>query len=155
MADPFVPPEFEPPLAYAWDEFHLERLGPQHNERDHDAWMSSIDHIRSTPGFGSDEEAGWPVPMTLESNLEDLVRHASDFEQRKGFTYSILEGDDVVGCIYIYPSPSSEHDAVISSWMTERRADSDASVRGKLADWIGEVWPFSNPHYAGSRDFIG
>ena len=43
---------------------------------DHAAWMSSIDHIRSTPGFDEQEEPDWPVAMTLEANLEDLVRHA-------------------------------------------------------------------------------
>lgn len=150
MADPFVPPDFEPPLGYAWDEFHLEPLGPQHNERDHEAWMSSIDHIRSTPGFSVEEERGWPVAMSLERNLEDLERHANDFDHRKGFTYSILEGDDVVGCIYIYPSRTDDHDAVISSWVTLRRAGSDSSVRRTLATWIDQVWPFTNPHYAGT-----
>jgi hypothetical protein len=29
----------------------LEPLGPQHNQSDHAAWMSSIEHIRSTPGY--------------------------------------------------------------------------------------------------------
>ena len=31
--------------------FVLEPLDPAHNDRDHEAWMSSIAHIRSTPGF--------------------------------------------------------------------------------------------------------
>ncbi|HEY5890719.1 MAG TPA: nuclear transport factor 2 family protein [Acidimicrobiia bacterium] len=150
MEEPFVPTDFDAPLAFAWSDFHLEPLGPQHNERDHEAWMSSIDHIRSTPGFTPAEEPNWPVAMSLERNLEDLVRHARDFEERKGFTYSILEGDDVVGCVYIYPSRASDHDAVVSSWVTESHANSDDSVRKTLATWIDEVWPFSNPHYAGT-----
>ena len=103
MEGPFVPPSFEVPDSYVWSEFHLEPLGENHNERDHAAWMSSIDHIRSTPGFNVQEEPGWPVAMTLEANLEDLVGHAKDFEERRGFTYSILDGDDVIGAIYIYP----------------------------------------------------
>jgi hypothetical protein len=53
MEDPFVPPSFEVPDAYAWSEFHLEPLGEKHNDRDHAAWMSSIDHIRSSPGPSS------------------------------------------------------------------------------------------------------
>jgi hypothetical protein len=149
MEDPFVPPSFEAPEAYAWSEFHLEPLGPQHNERDHAAWMSSIDHIRSTPGFSPQEEPTWPVAMTLEKNLEDLVRHAKDFHERRGFTYSILEGDDVIGCIYIYPSRRQGHDAEVSSWVSESRAELDAAVREELAIWIDELWPFSNPVYAG------
>ena len=149
MENSFVPPGFEAPLSYAWSDFHLEPLGEQHNERDHAAWMSSIDHIRSTPGFSPQEEPSWPVAMTLEANLEDLVRHAKDFEERRGFTYSILEGDDVIGCIYIYPSRDPGHDAEISSWVSESRAELDTAVREELATWIDESWPFSNPSYAG------
>lgn len=149
MENPFVPPSFEVPLTYAWSDFHLEPLDEQHNDRDHAAWMSSIDHIRSTPGFSPDEEPGWPIAMTLERNREDLARHARDFAERKGFTYSILEGDDVIGCIYIYPSRRPAHDAEISSWVRESRAELDALVREELDRWIDEAWPFSNPSYAG------
>ena len=149
MEELLVPDDFEVPLTYSWAGFHLEPLGPQHNERDHEAWMSSIEHIRSTPGFSVEEERDWPVAMTLESNLEDLVRHARDFEERKGFTYSILEGDDVVGCIYIYPDRRSGHDAAISSWVTKSHAELDTAIREALGAWIDEVWPFSDPDYAG------
>ena len=149
MEDSFVPPSFAVPHAYAWSEFHLEPLGEQHNDRDHVAWMSSIDHIRSTPGFSPQEEPNWPAAMTLEKNSEDLVRHAKDFEERRGFTYSILEGDDVIGCIYIYPSRLPGRDAEISSWVRRSRADLDAAVREALGLWIDEAWPFANPHYAG------
>lgn len=149
MEHSFVPPEFEAPLSYAGDGFHLEPLGPKHNERDHEAWMSSIDHIRSTPGFSLQEEPGWPEAMTLERNLEDLVRHANDFDERKGFTYSVLDEDEVIGCVYIYPSRDPDRDAEISSWVRESRAEVDKPVREELGRWIDESWPFSNPHYAG------
>ncbi|KAA3640935.1 MAG: N-acetyltransferase [Armatimonadetes bacterium] len=149
MEDSFVPSSFEVPRFYAWSGLHLEPLGAEHNGRDYEAWMSSIDHIRSTPGFSEQEKPNWPVSMTLESNLEDLVRHARDFEERKGFTYSILDGDDVIGCIYIYPDRAADYDAVISSWVTESRADSDATVREALSTWINALWPFSNAYYAG------
>jgi hypothetical protein len=61
--------------------------------------MSSIDHIRSTPGL---VDWDWPTPMSLEQNLGDLEHHARDFRERTGFTYSILDGDAVIGCLYIY-----------------------------------------------------
>jgi hypothetical protein len=150
MSSPFVPPNFEPPQSHEWAEFHLEPLGEQHNDRDHEAWMSSIDHIRSTPGFSPQEEPNWPVAMTLERNMEDLVRHARDFRERRGFTYSILEGDDVIGCIYIYPGRLPSHDAEISSWVRQSHADWDSAVREALAKWIDEEWPFANPLYAGT-----
>jgi hypothetical protein len=145
MADPFVPDTFDVPTAFEGPGFRLEPLGPQHNERDHEAWMSSIDHIRATPGF---PDGNWPEPMSLERNLEDLVRHARDFETRRGFTYSILDGEDVIGCVYIYPTKRPGHDAEVSSWVTERRAAMDVVVWSALSEWIASAWPFSRPYYA-------
>ena len=104
-ADEFVPVGFDPPTSLATDQFHLEPLGPQHNQADHAAWMSSIEHIRSTPGY---PDGNWPPRsgMTLEENLTDLRRHADDFTRGAGFTFTVLDpGDnDVIGCVYLYPS---------------------------------------------------
>ncbi len=147
MDEPFVPPDFEVPLTLGGSGFRLEPLGPEHNERDHEAWMSSIDHIRSTPGVDK-WDGEWPVPMSLEDNLGDLVRHAGDFERRTGFTYSILDGDEVIGCLYIYPSKREGQDAEIASWVRASRADMDIPVWHFVSDWIERIWPFSNPHYA-------
>ena len=47
----FVPLGFAPPTSLVTDRFRLEPLGPQHNDADHAAWTSSIDHIRATPGY--------------------------------------------------------------------------------------------------------
>ena len=107
--------------------------------------MSSIDHIRATPGF---EDGDWPTPMSLEANLADLEGHARDFAERTGFTYSILDGDDVVGCLYIYPSRDDTHDASIASWVRASRASLDGPIRTSLAAWFATAWPFRNPEYA-------
>ena len=93
MSAPLVPDEFDVPLAFRGPGFRLEPLGPEHNERDHEAWMSSIDHIKATPGF---ENWDWPEPMSLAENLGDLEGHARDFIERRGFTYSVLDGDAVI-----------------------------------------------------------
>ena len=47
MPAPLVPDEFDVPVAFEGPSFRLEPLGPEHNERDHEAWMSSIYHIRA------------------------------------------------------------------------------------------------------------
>jgi hypothetical protein len=105
-ADEFVPVGFDPPTSLTTDQFRLEPLGPQHNQADHAAWMSSIEHIRSTPGY---PDGNWPPRsgMTLEENLTDLRRHADDFTRGAGFTFTVLDpGDnDVIGCVYLYPRP--------------------------------------------------
>lgn len=138
----FVADNFVVPLSFEGPGFRMEPLGTQHNERDHDAWMSSIDHIWGTPDF---PDGTWPTAMTLESNLKDLVRHARDFESRSGFTYSILDGDDIIGCLYIYPSKAS--DAAVASWVRESRAEMDVVTWQAISTWIESNWPFSNIEY--------
>ena len=102
----FVPPDFEVPLGLETSEFVLEPLGPEHNERDYDAWTSSMGHIAATAGY---PDGSWPREMTRDENRVDLQRHADDFRTRKGFTYTVLDpaSRDVIGCVYIYPLPDS------------------------------------------------
>jgi hypothetical protein len=45
----FVPPDFAVPARLETELFTLEPLGPEHNERDYDAWTSSKEHIHATP----------------------------------------------------------------------------------------------------------
>jgi hypothetical protein len=103
MAPSFVPDDYVIPLHLAGPGFRLEPLGPHHNDADHRAWTTSIEHIRATPGFSTRR---WPPAggMSLEENLRDLRAHAEDFRRRVGFTYTVLDDEDVVvGCVYIYP----------------------------------------------------
>ncbi|GGO86597.1 GNAT family N-acetyltransferase [Wenjunlia tyrosinilytica] len=142
-ANPFVPDGFTAPRELATDRFRLEPLGGQHNEADHAAWTSSIDHIRSTPGF---ESRDWPPAegMPLERNLDDLVRHADDFERRTGFTYTVLEpgSGDVIGCLYIYPSRKKEGEVDVRSWVRADHAELDAPLYEAVSDWLVREWPF-------------
>ncbi len=146
VTEPFVPVSFDVPDRFDGPGFRLEPLGPQHNERDFEAWDSSIDHIRATPGFSP--EGSWPTPMSLDANRGDLIRHAQDFGNREGFTYSILDDDAVIGCVYIYPSRDQGHDADVRSWVRVSRAELDAVVYRSLSQWLADTWPFENPIYA-------
>jgi hypothetical protein len=148
---PFVPDDFSPPAGLVTPDLVLEPLGPEHNERDYAAWTSSMEHILATPGMVEPGETDpWPRPMTLEENLDDLVRHAADFEARRGFTYTVLdpESADVIGCLYIYPSEDDGSDAHVQSWVTASRAELDLVVWRTVSDWLVAVWPFQNPTYA-------
>ena len=145
---PFVPREFVVPQRLETEQFTLEPLGPQHNERDYDAWTSSADHIHATPGW---EESSWPREMTLEENARDLERHAADFRERTGFTYTVLDrdGGDVVGCVYIYPLPEDAADEVrVLSWVRASHAHLDELLWRTVSDWIGSEWPFGSVEYA-------
>jgi hypothetical protein len=144
--DVFVPEDFEPPRSLTGEAFRLEPLGVEHNERDYRAWTSSIDHIRTSPGF---ERRDWPHPMTLDENAGDLAAHAEDFAARRGFTYTVLDGDDdVIGCVYIYPDDGA-HDAHVRSWVRADRAEHDAALRTAVAEWLRSAWPFATVRYDG------
>ena len=142
----FVPEGFVPPPELALGGLRLEPLRPQHSEADYAAWTSSIEHIRSTNGF-----AGriWPTPMSLAENRRDLEVHARDFAARTGFTYTVLDGaDEVVGCVYIYPSDVEGCDAEVRSWVRASHADLDGPLWRAVSDWLGEAWPFEAVRYA-------
>lgn len=127
--------------------FRLEPLGPQHNESDHAAWTSSIDHIRATQGF---PDGRWPPAggLSLAENLRDLERHAADFERRAGFTYTVLDdGDQVIGCVYIYPSKSEPQAARVQSWVSARCAELDGPLHDAVAGWLAADWPFGAVRY--------
>jgi hypothetical protein len=143
----FVPDDFVVPRELVTDAFRLEPLGPEHNEGDYQAWMSSIEHIRSTPGL---QGWSWPRPeMTLAENLADLEAHAADFAARSGFTYTVLAGDggEVIGCVYIYPS-KDDSGARVRSWVRADRADLDAPLYEAVSEWLRTAWPFTSVTYA-------
>jgi len=143
----FVPPDFEVPLEFRTPEFVLEPLGPVHNEQDYAAWTSSMEHIAATPGF---RDGSWPREMTSDENRADLQRHADDFRQRTGFTYTVLDAAsrDVIGCVYIYPVVDENYDARVLSWVRESRANLDAPLWRAVTEWLASDWPFGSVEYA-------
>ena len=139
---PLVPADFSVPTRFATGPFVLERLGPEHNERDYAAWSSSVEHIRATEGFVGGR---WPHPMSLEENLADLERHRAEFEERSAFAYSVLDPatNDVVGCVYVDPAPSGDG-AVVRSWVRESHAALDAQLRDVVVSRLEREWPLAS-----------
>lgn len=147
MTHSFVPEEYVVPLALSGPGFRLEPLGLQHNEADHHAWTSSIEHIHATPGFATRR---WPPAdgMSLDENLRDLRQHAEDFERRVGFTYTVLDDEDVVvGCVYIYPSRTDPGITEVRSWVIASRAELDAALHETVDSWLTADWPFTDVRY--------
>ena len=71
-------------------------LGPEHNESDHAAWSTSIEHVRATPGFRGHD---WPPVegMSLEANLSDLERHADDYARHLYRSLPVFARGSVAG----------------------------------------------------------
>ena len=145
--DPFVPPGFVAPTSLQTPQFRLEPLGPRHNEADYAAWTSSVEHIRRTPGW---PDGKWPDGRSVTDNLRDLRRHAEDFENRRGFTYTVLDPvtADVIGCVYIYPDPGGPHRAHVQSWVRASRAELDVPLWRAVGSWLEADWPFDGVTYA-------
>jgi hypothetical protein len=151
----FVPVDFAVPEGLTAGEFRLEPLGPQHNAADYAAWTASIGHIQATPGFAGTD---WPHEMSLAENLGDLERHAQDFAERRGFTYTVLSTDagEVIGCVYIYPprgesqggASAGEQHAAVSSWVRADRAELDPALYHAVRAWLERDWPFRSIEYA-------
>jgi len=147
MTRSFVPDGYVLPLSLAGQGFRLEPLGPQHNDADHGAWTSSIEHIRATSGFA---DRRWPPAhgMSLAENLRDLQQHADDFKRRVGFTYTVVDDEDiVVGCVYIYPSRGDPEITEVRFWVTAARADLDSVLHATVDHWLAADWPFTDVRY--------
>ncbi len=88
--------------------------------------------------------------MTLDEDRADLRRHADDFRNRTGFTYTVLDqaSRDVIGSVYIYPVPDSDYDARALSWVRESHAELDASLWREVSAWLASTWAFGNVQYA-------
>lgn len=144
---PLVEDEFVVPELLVAEGFRLELLGPQHNEADHAAWTSSIEHIRSTPGF----DRGWPpaAGMTLAENLADLNSHAERSRRRIDFAYSVLDDStgEVIGCVYFKSSRTAEGQVEALSWVRATRAELDGPLTDVVAAWLLEAWPFEVVQY--------
>jgi hypothetical protein len=148
----FVPADFAVPGGLTAGEFRLEPLGPQHNAADYAAWTASIGHIRATPGFAG---KSWPHEMSLAENLSDLERHAQDFAERRGFTFTVLSTStgEVIGCVYIYPPRGGEPGhpeprAAVSSWVRADHAALDPVLYHAVRTWLERDWPFRSVEYA-------
>lgn len=148
---PFVPADFVVPRTLDTGEFRLVPLGPEHNEQDHAAWTSSIEHIRNTPGFGGH----WPPVKGagLADNLRDLRQHARDFADRSGFTFTVLDAESetgtgaVIGCVYVYPDRDDPRVTDVRSWVSAERSWLDGRVADAVGGWLERSWPFDTVSY--------
>jgi RimJ/RimL family protein N-acetyltransferase len=146
MSEQLVPDTFDVPMHFETPLFVLEPLGPEHNESDHAAWSSSIEHIRTTPGFALRQ---WPRPMSSAENLADLEAHSADFDARTAFAYTVLDPGtrEVIGCVYLDPDPTGLAEVAVRSWVGASHADLDEPLRGALAAWLERDWPFNSVAY--------
>src|SRR6266853_526332 len=80
-----VPDSFQPPRSYMGKSFRLTPLGPDVAQLDFNAYMSSIDHIRSSMG------GNWPrADLTMVDQAKDMAGEKAQWDGRKSFPYAVL-----------------------------------------------------------------
>lgn len=139
---------FAPPEPIETDQFRLRLLGPEHNESDYAAWTSSIEFIRSLPGWQS---SSWPAPMSPADNLRDCTSHRERAESGTDFAYTVLvpDRDEVIGCVYFKPTRPPRTGVVdVRSWVTAAHADLDRPLHDAVRQWLVTDWPWPTVDYA-------
>lgn len=142
-----VTTDFVAPQPVRTRRFRLALLGPEHHESDYAAWTSSMDFIRSLPGW---QLSSWPRPMSLEENLSDCTSHLARSNSGNDFAYTVLlpDRDEVVGCVYFTPTHPPRRGAVaVGSWVTAEHSDLDRPLHAAVSRWLAESWPWSVVEY--------
>ncbi len=106
----------------------------------------------------------WPRHgFTLKENLRDLRYHERQHNERKEFTFTIMNTpeSECLGCIYIYPLIKSlktylsmneivnlnimDYEAWLTFWVTPNAADQHLDIRliADLQNWFSNEWMFS------------
>lgn len=118
--------------------------------------MSSLDHIRATPGFTPELWGGdyWPYPMSLADNLADLRQHADEFARGEAFAYTVLDpvDGDVIGCVYVDPDDLAPDEAAIRCrlWVRAERAHLDTALAATVRVWLtGPAWHVTSVRFPG------
>jgi len=155
MKTPWLPAPLPIPQGLVGDGWRLRPLTVHDVVKDYDAVMSSRAQLWELFGPGSD----WPLEsLTLEQDLIDLAWHQKEFQLRTSFTYTLvtLDGERVLGCVYVMPPPplATDRDADVYHWVRSSERDSglDAELARRLAQWFADEWPFERVAYPGRSD---
>jgi hypothetical protein len=72
------------------------------------------------------------------------------------FTYSVIlaPGDEVIGCVYIYPARDDSTIVDVHSWVRAEQAHLDKPLYDTVSQWLSTAWPFPHVRYA-PRPLIG
>jgi RimJ/RimL family protein N-acetyltransferase len=149
-----VPKEFYPARAPVPEEKRTQRLlfrrlRATDVELDYDAVMSSAEALRRWSG------SDWPRDgFTLAENLADLERHEHEHNERKAFTFTVLDpaATRCLGCVYVVPVwPEAAClcggvtcAAAVGFWVrtSELEGDLDRHLFAALCEWFKSEWTF-------------
>lgn len=144
----FVPPGFEIPRRLETSQFVLRPLVVADAGRDFEAVTASEPQLREI--F---PDSDWPSGLTLDADRAEIQSHEALFTARRAFTYAVvgLDGQEVLGSVYINPSSKVDYDAEVYLWRRAARLGSpeDRALEAVVRGWVMDAWPFERPALPG------
>jgi len=150
----FYPDDGPVPVELRTEHLLLRSLGPEHVERDYDAFMSSRERLLVWSG------GSWPAAdFTLALNMDDMHFHRREHEERIAFTFTVMSPDEArcEGCTYTnswdvvarrmgaeIPEIARDYDGLTSYWVRDSALarDLDKELLRGLIDWFAGDWSF-------------
>ena len=152
-----TPADFAPPRELRYDDVIARGITRDDVAEDVRGINASLDLIRETRG------GSWPTEAVTEDEIiVDEYWHECEFRDNKSFSFILRARDHgYIGCAYFYPmgvrqplTPGlAEHDVDVSWWVTPEAyaAGYYTKVHDALQRWVGDDYPFKNPHYSNAR----
>lgn len=157
------------PTGLATDEFALRPIRASDASRDYTAVMETRVDLRIW------EQSSWPEDtFTVDANREDLAGLEQRHEERRAYTYTVIDPADTecLGCVYIFPitatfltkatvRPVIENaqwesvDAVVYFWVRESRIASGMEDRllSSIREWLDGDWVVQHAVFVTSEQF--
>ena len=143
-----LPKNFIVPENCKVGDFYFSILEPSITKIDYKVVMSSRKRLRKI--FKRDDT--WPAEdMTLDENTKDLVRHETEFKQKKAFAYSVypLDKNDYIGCVYINPTKKKSYDCEVYLWVSDSNFHMDDVLFRQTKKWLNEAWGLRHAAFPG------
>jgi hypothetical protein len=165
---PFADADALVPSGLATDEFELRPLRAADAAADHAAVMDTRDDLRVW------EQSTWPEDdFSVDANREDLTDLERRHDERRAFTYTVLDAasDECLGCVYLFPTRATflarsevvelgtdrwdDVDVVAYFWVRRSRVESGMEQRlvDALRSWLSGPWGFDRVVFATARAF--
>jgi len=160
----FYPEDIDPPTELKTRHFYIRPLRATDVKLDFNAVIASREILlRRT--FGR-----WPKEgFTIDENLEDLKHHEKMHDERKEFTFTVMNPTETrcLGCLYIFPINSwlrgkmtpedlyrqniSDFEAGVSFWVIPSCVEKglDKFLLEELIRWFKDKWVFSRVVFEG------
>jgi hypothetical protein len=132
---PLLPDRLRPPDVWGGPGWSARPLRLSDAEADYEAVMASADRLKGC----LDPDDPWPEGLTLYENRVDLGWHEREFTSGRSYTWTVVQGDRVVGAAYLCPSDRAGFQAMAFWWVRTGHEGLEAPLGAAFRDLIGAL----------------